>query len=84
MTRINWFMVASTAIYLFLIGLVLALCGLAISGIPGCTVQPQVTVSEVNITMCIALVETKQGIEEELVYCDAGEGINLTEAGVIP
>ena len=83
MTRIDWFRVIGTVIYFVFIFLVLY--GLmALAGMTGCTVQPQVTVSEVNVTMCIALVETKQGIEEELVYCDAGEGINLTEAGVVP
>ena len=44
-------------------------------------IDPQVTVKQVNVELCLALVQTVDGVKEELVYCDAGASVPL-DAGL--
>lgn len=57
----------------FLVGALLGLC------IASCTIRPDVSVDRpvVNVNLCIEII----GHEETLVECDAGEGVDLVDAG---
>lgn len=57
------------------LGAILMVCLAALSG--GCEVpiEPKVNVQQVNVQLCLALVERSGGVVEELVECDAGSSV---------
>jgi hypothetical protein len=52
---------------------------LLVLALVGCSLDPNVTVQDpqVNVKLCLALVEKNGGVVEELVECEAGSSVPL-------